>query len=122
MPSNAITYRRIDIGYNSITDISSAHTDALAMVTLVVVATTLTLSVTAYTTLMEPTVRGVFPSTMTSHGDMVPRTMPSLASPVTVTTMPRAVTTMLVWTHSPTAMRWGEEGCVMTARTTRVRN
>lgn len=98
------------------------HTDVLAMVMPVAVVLILTRSVTACTTQKETTVRDAYPSTTTSHGDTEPQTMPFLASLVTATTMPLAVTTMLAWTHSLIAMRWEGEECVMTAKTTLVRD
>lgn len=98
------------------------HTGVLATVMPAAVALTLTQSVTACTILRETTVSAACPSTTTSHGDTVPQTTPSPASPVTVTTTPLAVTTMSVWTPSQIAMRWEGEGCVMTARTILVRS
>ena len=91
------------------------------MAMLVAVALTSTQSVSACTTPRETTVSDAYPSTTTNRGGTEQRTMPSLASRVTATTMPLAVTTMPVWIHSPTVMRWEGEECVMTARTIQVR-
>ena len=104
---------------------SSIHmstTGVLAMVMLVAVALSSTQSVTVYTTQREPTVRGVFPSSTTSRGGTGSLTTPSPASPATVTTTRLVVTTTRVLILSLTAMRWEEEACATTAKTTQVRS
>ena len=72
----------------------SFHVDVHATVTPVAVGLPSIQCATASTTRRETTARGVYPSTTTSHGDMVPPAMPSPASRAAATTMPPAATTM----------------------------